>query len=321
MAIHSATQMESIIVKICVTGASGFIGRHLCRQLKYKRIPFRAVSRKSMAYETVSVGDINAETNWQAALEGVDTVIHLAARVHQMKESAHEKRLYDVVNHHGTQHLVDDCIARGVKRFVFVSTIKVLGEGCKTPFNEESLPQPTCPYSESKYKAEQALEKACSDAGMEWVIVRPPLIYGPGAAGNIPRLLKLVQRFPILPLGGIANARSMISVENFSAMLIRCATHPNAPGHRFLIQDNGARSTTELIEDIANVLNKRLWMPKLPTALLEQTAKVLGRQPDIQRLTGSLAVDDALTRTLLDWVPPYAYLDQLALLATVPQEA
>jgi nucleoside-diphosphate-sugar epimerase len=298
--------------KVLVTGAGGFIGRPLCRELFQRGHQVRAAMRShgqlSTAGETVTVGAIDASTNWADSLRGVDTVIHLAARVHVMKDKAADPFTeFLKVNLYGTANLARQAARAGVKRLVFASSIKVNGEQTTEarPFAESDEPDPQDPYAVSKLQAEQVLQKISKETGLEVVIVRPPLVYGAGVKGNFLRLLAAIDKGVPLPLAGAHNLRSLVYVGNLVDALIACATHPAAAGQTYLVSDGEDVSTAMLVENIARALGRNSRSFHFPPGLLRAAATMLGRAEQMERLFGSLRVNDQKLRSELGWAPPY----------------
>jgi nucleoside-diphosphate-sugar epimerase len=251
--------MQNEIKQVLVTGATGFVGKALCEHLLNRGFIVKAVGRKAKFSFThsrlhyFSVQSIDEATNWQAIMPGVEVVVHLAARVHQMKEKGLKKlALYQKTNVLGTQQLAKAAIHHEVKRFIYMSTVKVLAEKTiETPLRAEDQPRPKEAYSLSKLQGEQILCQESKRSGMEWVIIRPPLIYGKGVMGNFKKLLKLAQsRFP-LPFATIKNKRSLVSIQNLISLIECCLSHPNARSEVFLVSDNEDLSTGQLIKNFA----------------------------------------------------------------------
>lgn len=260
----------------------------------------------------VAVGKIDGETKWMNLLHDVDVVIHLAARVHVMKEKATDPLAEFLrTNLHGTVNLARQAARAGVKRLVYVSSIGVNGNRTKgnESFSEEDMPHPHNAYAVSKWQAEQALLQVSRETGLEIVILRPPLVYGPTAKGNFPKLLAAIQKGIPLPLAGANNLRSLIYVQNLVSALIACATHPAAAGQTYLVSDGEDISTTQLIEKIARELGRGNRTFNFPKRLLYIAAALMGRKSQMDQLFGSLRMNDSKLRNQLSWSPPYT-LDQ-----------
>jgi nucleoside-diphosphate-sugar epimerase len=299
---------------IVVTGASGFVGRALCEELVTRGYQVRAVVRDSSdaiihGCEMVRIPVISEETNWTHALSGVATVIHLAARVHVMQEKAinplDEFRRVNVV---GTEHLARSAAANGVKRLIFVSSIKVNGEITydDQKFSETNEPSPQDPYGMSKFEAEQALRIIAEETGLEVVIVRPPLIYGTGVKGNFTQMLKVIAKRIPLPLASVHNRRSLIYIKNLVDALIACTTHPAAAGQTYLISDGEDISTPDLLRRLGGAMGCPPRLFPCPLRLLKLAGHLTGRSSQIERLLGSLQVDSGKIRRELNWNPPYS---------------
>ncbi len=245
-------------MKALVTGATGFVGMALCDRLAasgYGVVP--AVRSKSGLPNEVVVGNLDASTDWLPALIGCDAVVHLAARVHVMGDTAQNPlALYLATNTEATLNLARQAAEAGVKRFVFISTIKVNGEGCDAPYRETDVPAPEDAYAISKWEAEQGLQRIAADTGLEVVTLRPPLVYGPGVKANFLRLLRTVERGWPLPLGAIRNLRSLLYLGNFVDAIRVCAEHPAAAGQTFLLDDGEPVSTPELVRAVAHAMGR-----------------------------------------------------------------
>ena len=298
--------------RILVTGAGGFVGRPLCEELLHSgyrvRAAVRALGQFPAGMEAVAVGAIDGRTDWADALRGVDTLIHLAARVHVMRDSAADPLAeFLKVNLHGTANLAQQAARAGVKRLVCVSSVKVNGEETfgQRSYTELDTPAPQDPYGISKWRAEQDLHRIALETGLEVVIVRPPLVYGPGVKGNFISLLAAIDRGMPLPLAGARNLRSLIYVGNLVDALIACATHPAAAGQTYLVSDGDDVSTALLVEKIAEALGRNSRAFNFPPGLLRAAATLLGRAEQVNRLFGSLRVSDKKIRGELGWSPPY----------------
>lgn len=299
---------------VLVTGANGFVGRALCAELLKRRYVVRGAVRDSSyrdggGCEVVKVAAVDATTEWTDALKGMDTVIHLAARVHVMNDTVADPLAeFRRVNTAGTEHLARCAAANGVKRLIYASSIKVNGEATcgGQKFTEADAPAPQDPYGISKWEAEQALHRVAAETGLEVVIVRPPLVYGPGVKGNFISLLAAIDKGIPLPLAGANNARSLVYVGNLVDALIVCAIHPSAAGQTYLVSDGEAVSTASLADNIARALGRRNRMFYFPPVLLRAGAALFGRSAQVDRLFGSLLAGDEKIRCELSWSPPYS---------------
>lgn len=304
---------------VLVTGANGFVGRALYAELVCRGYLVRgAVRESSLAFklpgEVVVVGDIGGDTDWSPALAGVQVVVHLAARVHVMHETvADPLAAFRRVNVEATAGFARAAARRRVRRFVYVSSVKVNGEvTTDKPFAPDELPHPQDAYAVSKWEAEQALWRVAEETGLEVIVVRLPLVYGPGVGGNFRRLLKLIERGVPLPLASIDNRRSMIYVGNLADALIACAVHPAAAGNTYLVSDGENISTPKLVGELARLMGKsaRLW--PFPPALLRSAGWLIGKAGEVERLIGSLQVDSSRIRVELQWMPPFTVAQGLA---------
>lgn len=299
-------------MRILITGATGFVGRHLCVQARQSGLSVRAcVRRIKQPIEDVNlaeVGDITSQTDWAKALSGVDVVIHLAARAHVMTETSVDplSEFYRT-NAEGTENLARQAAHAGVKRFVYVSSIKVNGEETNNnrPYTEADVPAPQDPYGVSKWAAEQVLRRIAQETGLKTVVLRPPLIYGPGVKGNFLSMLHALKRRLPLPLGAIQNQRDLLYIGNLTDALLLCATHPAAVGQTYLLSDGEAISTPELLHKLAATLGTQAHIFPFPPSLLKLAGRILGKSSQIDRLLGSLQVDSDKIRHDLGWEPPY----------------
>jgi UDP-N-acetyl-alpha-D-quinovosamine dehydrogenase len=293
---------------IAVTGADGFVGSALCPGLDQAGARVRRVVRapKSdiVSGPAVAVGDIGPVTDWGSALTDVSCVVHLAARTHVLRETASDAlNEYRRINVGGTKRLAEQAAAAGVRRLVFLSSIKVNGEATAgDAYDEEDAPRPEDAYGVSKWEAERCLHAGAS-VPPEVVILRPPLVYGPGVKGNFLRLLGLVERGAPLPLGSIRNRRSLLYVGNLVDAIIAAITRPAAAGRTYLVSDGQDLSTPELVRAIARLLGTRARLLPFPVSLLRLGGSMLGRADEIARLTGSLRIDSSRIRREFDWAP------------------
>jgi nucleoside-diphosphate-sugar epimerase len=305
-------------MKILVTGANGFVGKSLCKALFGQGWAVRAITRTKSSqtddFEQAVVSSIDGATDWSAALRDVNIVIHLAARVHVMAEhSANPLAEFRKVNVEGTLNLAQQAAKAGVRRFVYMSSVKVNGEHTEIdkPFSETDAANPQDAYGVSKCEAEQGLKRIAEETGMEVVIIRPPLVYGAGVKANFASMLRTVKRGILLPLGAIHNKRSFVYVDNLVSLILRCIDHPAAANQTFLVSDGHDISTTELLRGCADALDVKARFLPIPQKLVEVCAAILGKQDVAQRLCGNLQVDISKARTLLGWIPPISVADGL----------
>ncbi|MES2535052.1 MAG: SDR family oxidoreductase [Pseudomonadota bacterium] len=291
--------------KILVTGANGFVGTQLCYTLQARGLEFAGAVRKKTSPSQYQTGDLNAATDWSQALSACDTVIHLAARVHVMKDNAVDPlHAYRAVNVDATMNLARQAVAHGIRRFVFVSSVKVNGEGTTDrPFSGADVPAPADPYGQSKLEAETALLALSRQSGLELVIVRPPLVYGPGVRANFLRLMQLVKLRMPLPFRNIHNRRSMVALDNLVDFLILCVSHPQAADQVFMISDDDDLSLPRLVTLMGQAMGKDVMLLPVPMPLLNFCARVVGKPDIASRLLGSLQVDIAPARERLGWLP------------------
>lgn len=300
------------MTKVLLTGSTGFVGSALLAELK-KLPEFRVVAAlraavSSASDDVVVVGNIDGTTDYSAGLNGVDVVVHAAARAHIMRDEVSDPLAeYRKVNVEGTLNLAKQAIAAGVKRFVYISSIKVNGESTtRLPaFIETDAAKPEDPYGVSKYEAEEGLRLLAQETGLEVVIIRPPLVYGPGVKANFLSLLKLSKLSVPLPFGLVNNQRSMIYRENLVDFVIKCIDHPNAANQTFLISDGHDLSLSNLIRTIRKAMNKPAWLLPVPISLFKLAGKLTGKTAVVDRLVGDLQVDSSKAQRLLGWKPPY----------------
>jgi nucleoside-diphosphate-sugar epimerase len=308
------------VSRILVTGAAGFIGAAAVRAFADAGWQVRAAARQiptavARDVEWCAVGDIEQSNAWAGIAAGADCVLHLAARVHVSRErEADPLQKFRAINVDATRRLADEAVAAGVRRFIFLSSIGVNGQRTRDhAFTESDLARPELPYAISKMEAEQALKTISAANNFELVIVRPPLVYGPGAPGNFRRLASWISRGLPLPLAGVRNRRSFVSVQNLVSALVRCAEHPLAANQTFLVSDGEDVSTPVLVRKIAAALNleARLW--PVPQPLLEAVARLAHGIVPLRQLIDSLAVDSTYIRDRVNWSPPLSFDEGLRL--------
>lgn len=300
-------------MKILITGGSGFLGKSLIEELSSKDTNLVSVYRnKSITpRQGFLIDSLNSQTDWTNAFLEVDVVIHCAARAHIMKDQSQDPiTSFREINTFGTLNLARCAAKDGVKRFIFISSIKVSGEttslGC--PFKSSDEPNPTDPYAISKFEAEEGLKAIAEETGMQVVIIRPPLVYGPGVKGNFASLMKFTTKGLPLPLGAITrNLRSIVSVENLVDLIITCIEHPDAANQIFLVSDDHDVSTAELLNEMARADDRSSRLVPVPASLMQFAANLLGKGAVAERLFGSLQVDIEHTKKVLNWSPPISF--------------
>jgi nucleoside-diphosphate-sugar epimerase len=304
--------------RILITGAGGFIGGHLCTELSRAGRMVRAAVRNPGAViqsisEQAVIGEIGPGTDWSAALSGVDTVIHLAARSHLAK-SGRDLAAYRQVNVEGTRRLARECLSARIRRFVLMSSIKAVGECTREGewLSEDTDCHPVDPYGISKREAEEALWRVAEGSGMEVVIIRAPLVYGQRVGANFLRLMQAIDRATPLPLGAVHARRSLLFVGNLTSAIIRSTDHPGAAGRVFHVADGESPSTKELALRLARLMNRSVRLLPVPVRLLQAAAAVMGQSEDIRRLTGSLLVSTEKIRKQLGWIPPFTMEEGLS---------
>jgi nucleoside-diphosphate-sugar epimerase len=299
-------------MKVLVTGATGFIGRSLCPVLRGRGFAVRAAVRGESALpadiEIAKIDTLGPATRWSAGVSGADAIVHLAGRAHVLGDTGpDEAAKVRAVNVEATVHLARAAIRAGVRRFVFVSTAKVHGEqNAGRPWTEQDPPVPEDLYAGSKWEAEQALAHIARTTPLEVVVLRPPLVYGPGVKANFLRLLRTVDGGLPVPLGAIQNRRSLVYVGNLADAIATCLDRPAAANRTFLVSDGDDVSTPELIRRVAAALDRPARLVSMPLWMLRLGARLLGRGADFERLAGDLAVDSSAIRRELGWQPPYS---------------
>jgi len=296
---------------ILVTGAHGFIGQYVCKSLTLQQYSIRPVVRRATGLSTneTIVSDINGASDWSDCLDGVDAVIHLAARVHIRRETAPNPfSAFRSVNTEGTLHLARAAANAGVKRFIFVSTLAVHGRTSpmETPFTETSPIAPHTAYGQSKWEAEQNLWEVAESTGLQVVIVRPPLVYGWGAPGNFGQLVRWIGRGVPLPLGRTSNLRSLLFVKNLADFLVCCVSVPQAADETFLLSDGEDLSTTDLLRRLARAMGVAPILVPVPERVIRPFIRLIGKERLLDQLWGSLRVDSSKARQKLKWQPPFS---------------
>lgn len=300
---------------VLVTGATGFVGRACVDALLGAGYRVRRVLRSAcpaiLGVEDIVTGDLLDVADWSGAVRGVDAVVHLAARVHVMRETvADPSAVFRRINVDVTRRLAEAAARAGVRRFVFVSSAKVQGEhSAGRPFTEADPPAPEDAYGESKRDAEAALAGIAASTRLEVAILRPPLVYGPGVGGNLHTLLRAVARGVPLPVGAVRNRRSLVFVGNLADAIVRCIESPAAAGRTFLVDDGEPRSTAQLVSDLARAAGRTPRMLSVPPALLGRVAGWLGQGEAARRLLDDFEVDSGVLRRTLGWTPPFSYAE------------
>lgn len=304
---------------VLVTGASGFVGGAVVRRLVADGCTTWAGVRTPADLPSdvrqILVGSLGPDTDWRPAVVGADAVVHAAARVHVMRETSGDPLAeFRRANVAGTMALARQAAESGVRRFVFISSIKVNGEGTDAghPYTSNTPPAPVDPYGISKHEAEQQLLALSTETGMAVSVIRPVLVYGPGVKGNFRSLMRAIERGLPLPLGAIDNRRSLVALDNLVDLIARCLVHPGAPGRTFLVSDDHDLSTPQLIQRMAAAMGRSARLVPVPPSLMLAAARVVGGRAALQRLCGSLQVDISDTRRRLDWTPPVSVDGALA---------
>lgn len=306
-----------------LTGATGFVGGAVMRRLLADGVRVTAPVRtgSNAINEDVAVVQFDAfeGANWRESLRGVETVIHCAARVHVMSDTDVDPlAAFRRINVEGTLNLAEQAAQAGVRRFVFISSIKVNGEGTPPgrPYTADDEPEPSDPYGVSKYEAEQGLFALSARSAMEVVVIRPVLVYGPGVKANFLNMMRWLDKGIVLPFGAINNRRSLVALDNLVDLIITAVSHPAAANQVFLVSDGEDLSTTQLLRRTAAALGRSARLLPVPAWILSTAASLIGKNALSQRLLGSLQVDIQKTRSLLQWTPPVSVDDALKAVAT-----
>jgi nucleoside-diphosphate-sugar epimerase len=306
---------------ILVTGANGFIGQTLCSMLRSNGLDHRKAVRRTTgqpnasSLATIEVGEIGRCTDWSAALNGVTAIVHLAARAHVRGSGPATRSLTEFrrINTAGTEQLAQMAVKAGVRRFIYVSTVKVNGDtSALCPFTESAAPNPQDAYGISKWEAEQALWRIAHDTGLEVAILRPPLVYGPGVGSNFLSLINAVNTKIPLPLASVDNRRSLVFAANLTNAIMACLVQPAAAGQTYFVSDGEDVSTPELIRRLAAALGVPPRLIPVPPPALRFAGRIFGKQEIVLRLTESLQVDSAKIRSQLGWIPPFSLAQGLA---------
>lgn len=298
---------------ILLSGATGFVGSNLFEALVNNSYIVKTIVRRPVdavhPYSFI-VGDINSSTDFTHAVLNTEVVIHLAARAHVLTESLEDPLSeFRVVNTEATLNFACQAAQAGVRRFIFLSSIGVNGISNTSPFSIDDLPAPVEDYAVSKFEAEIGLRKIAAETGMEVVIIRPPLVYGPNAPGNFGKLAKLASKNFPLPFGAIHNKRSLVSLDNLVDVIVTCIDHPNAANQTFLVSDDYDVSTAELLREMKLAVDKKPRLLPIPVSCLQLIGKLTGKQAIIDRLCSSLQVDISHTKDVLGWKPPMSFKD------------
>jgi len=306
--------------KVLVTGANGFVGRRLYQTLREAGYDVRGAVRNEKNENSlfdyrglVSIGDIGSGTDWVEAIERIDVVVHLAGRAHVLRETAKDPLAeFRRINVAGTENLAKVAANARVKRFIFISSIGVAGNATSgSPFLEEDRPRPHNAYAVSKFEAEQVLHRLTQETGLELVIIRPPLVYGPGVGANFLRIMKWLNKGIPLPLGAIHNKRSLVALDNLVDFIIKCVEHPAAAHQTFLVSDGEDLSTTDLLVRMGWAMGKPARLLPIHQKLLETSLRILGKGDLAQQLCGSLQLDISKARSSLGWEPPLSVDEEL----------
>ena len=301
-------------MKILITGANGFIGTHLCNELSNRNVKFRATARSANEnnYADFVRCDLETTESLNQLIDGCDMVVHLAGRAHVTNDDSQEK--YQVANEFVTQRLANAAVQNGIARFVYISSIKVNGEssGPGLPIRQSDTPNPLDNYGRSKLAAELALQEICRVNNMDYVIIRPTLVYGKGVKANFSALISAVKKGLPLPIATVKNSRSMIGINNLIDLIVATCTNPKAANQMFLASDGIDTSTPALVRLIAASLNRRSRIFAFPISILRLLAAVIGKSSAVDKLTESLSVDISHTTNTLNWYPPFSIESEIA---------
>lgn len=313
--------------RILVTGANGFVGKALVQSLCLKGYAVRATVRSASAHAFMldyqeqqqlksltiyNVGELSETTDWHEATNHVDTIVHCAARAHIMREtSTNPLETFRKINTQSTANLARQASNQGVRRFIFLSSIGVLGHNSyETPFNDASTPNPQVPYAQAKWEAEQSLHAL--PTAMDRIIIRPPIVYGSGVRGNFGALLNLIKKPIPLPFGAVKNRRQFIGIDNLIDFITTCIESENNINDTFLIADKEVISTTQLLQNISHAMGRKTFLLPIPHALLNWTLKSMGKSKIAGQLLGNLEINSNKAKNILNWEPPYSMTEQLA---------
>ena len=304
-----------MVQRVLVTGANGFVGGHVCKRLAHGGVDVvgtvqcsESVSKLPHEFQPIVTGDICADFDWSSALDGVDAVVHLAARTHVVRDRTRDPlSAYRRVNVAGTKNLLSACKAANVSRFLFLSSIKAVGEGASVRYSESTICKPADAYGISKRETELCIAELTRETSTKPIIIRSPLVYGPGVRGNFCSLMKLIDRGLPLPVASVRNSRSVIFVDNLADAIASTLTHPAAIGETFHVADDRPISTPELIGQIAVMLQRRQRMFACPVSALTFAARLLKQSGRAKRLTGSLTVSTEKIHRLLAWTPSISF--------------
>lgn len=303
--------------KILITGATGFVGSALCNTLIQNELSIVGVSRGKPTQPWHVLGpSLSVDADWSTLVSNISVVIHCAALVHQMRCSDNVSQDdYLKINTEGTLKLARDAVASGVKRFIYLSSVKVNGEFSQVdkPFSTSNEHIPVDPYGFSKYQAETQLLQLAKETGLEVVIIRPPLVYGNGVKANFLSMVKWVRMGIPLPFSRVKALRSLVYIDNLIDLIVVCCTHPNANGRVFMVSDDHDVTLPDLLSEIASVMGKRCFLFPVPISFLKVSLSIIGLESVAQRLLNPLQVDISKTKQSLDWVPPVSFSDAIAI--------